>query len=316
MAKTNNTNQGSALLTALFIMTLVAIVATAMSAKLQVDIYRTRLTLTHDKLYLASKAVKFWAVSELNDRKNQFNSVFDNGIVSQYPNKMKNIYPLATLSGELYDLQARFNLNNLSNKNSILGFANFLAYMFPKITVAEKMHLASAITYWVSSNPPEGDSENFLSYYHHLKPAYNPSHQLMGSSSELRLIKGVSPQVYLTLEPYVTALPEPTPLNITTASMPALMSLNNTMNEKTAKNFIKARKKNEDGTINIEKINELLKTINITNDQFTLESTYFLSVAHAAINNLNITVYTVLKRTRDKNGNLSTSIVRESVNIF
>ena len=54
--------RGSALLTALFIMTLVAIVATAMSTKLQVDIYRTRLTLTHDKLYLASQGVAVWAL--------------------------------------------------------------------------------------------------------------------------------------------------------------------------------------------------------------------------------------------------------------
>jgi general secretion pathway protein K len=48
---------GGALLTALFIMTLVAIVATAMSTRLQLDIYRTRLIVTYDKLYLASQAI-------------------------------------------------------------------------------------------------------------------------------------------------------------------------------------------------------------------------------------------------------------------
>lgn len=61
--------KGSALLTALFIMTLVAIVATAMSTKVQLDIYRTRLILTHDKLYFASQAVTFWSMGQLADKK-------------------------------------------------------------------------------------------------------------------------------------------------------------------------------------------------------------------------------------------------------
>jgi general secretion pathway protein K len=58
-------HRGSALISALFIMTLVAIAATAMSTRLQLDIYRTRLTLITDKLYLASQYVTFWAMSEL-----------------------------------------------------------------------------------------------------------------------------------------------------------------------------------------------------------------------------------------------------------
>ncbi|MFZ4077782.1 MAG: type II secretion system minor pseudopilin GspK, partial [Legionellaceae bacterium] len=54
-------SKGSALISALFLMTLVAIGATAMSSRLQLDIYRTRLILTSDALSLASEAVTFWA---------------------------------------------------------------------------------------------------------------------------------------------------------------------------------------------------------------------------------------------------------------
>lgn len=75
MRRNNENNKGGALLTALFIMTLVAIVATAMSIRLQTDIYRTRLVLTHDKLYLASQAVTFWALGELRDGKQKFTQV-------------------------------------------------------------------------------------------------------------------------------------------------------------------------------------------------------------------------------------------------
>lgn len=110
------TIKGSALLTALFIMTLVAIVATAMSTKVQLDIYRTKLILTHDKIYLASQAVTFWALSELNNTKNKFAKADTQGIVSIFPHDMENIYSTVTLRGALYDLQAQYNVNNLENK--------------------------------------------------------------------------------------------------------------------------------------------------------------------------------------------------------
>lgn len=109
--------KGSALLTALFIMTLVAIVATAMSMRLQQDIYRTRLVITQDKLYLASQAVTFWALNELLDKNNRFTKTNPLGMVAQYPKNMESIYNQVQLSGGLFDLQARFNLNNLVEKN-------------------------------------------------------------------------------------------------------------------------------------------------------------------------------------------------------
>ena len=72
--KTHGNKRGSALLSALFIMTLVAICATAMSMRLQLDIYRTRLTLDSDKLYLASQAVTFWAMDILSEQNILFKS--------------------------------------------------------------------------------------------------------------------------------------------------------------------------------------------------------------------------------------------------
>ena len=126
-------HQGGALLTALFIMTLVAIVATAMSTKVQLDIYRTRLLLTHDKLYFASQAVTFWALGELNDKKNKLNKPDKQGMISQFPQKMVGIDSQVTLSGGLYDLQARYNINNLADKRGITGFMNLLEATVPNM---------------------------------------------------------------------------------------------------------------------------------------------------------------------------------------
>ncbi|WP_269570247.1 type II secretion system protein GspK [Legionella tunisiensis] len=119
--------EGSALISALFIMTLVAIAATAMSTRLQLDIYRTRLTINSDKLYLASQALSFWAMDELTHKKKAPFLVGDTyGKVASFPTKLQRLYPEALIEGGLYDLQARFNLNNLTDKNIRLSFYNYL----------------------------------------------------------------------------------------------------------------------------------------------------------------------------------------------
>ncbi|MCW8443470.1 type II secretion system minor pseudopilin GspK [Fluoribacter gormanii] len=308
------TLKGSALLTALFIMTLVAIVATAMSTKVQLDIYRTRLIITHDKIYLASQAVAFWALGELSNKKNKFTKANAQGVVSFFPPNMEHIDSTVTLKGALYDLQARYNINNLENRKSMLGFVNLMSTTVPQNAEAEKVKLTLAITDWLSSYDLARGKDNYLSYYMSQKPPYYPSHQLMSSKSELRLVKDVSASLYLVLEPLITALPESTPININTAPIQVLKSLSSTTSETQFNELIKARK--EHGISDLNKISEILKKLNIANDQISLESNYFLSVASATSDKLNLTVYTLFKRNRDKNGKISVNVLRESINVF
>jgi general secretion pathway protein K len=305
----NNKHRGGALLTALFIMTLVSIVAVAMSAKVQMDIYRTRLMITHDKLYYASQAITFWAMNELSSTKQSFTKADDKGMLSSYPKGLATIYPSVTLSGALYDLQARCNLNNLANKKTLLGFVNFVEGIAPQIPMSEKVNLTFAINDWVSEYQYSTASQAFLSYYLKQKPPYHPSHQLMSSFSELRLIKDVSPSTYKALEPYSTALPELTPVNINTAPKPVLLAISEFLDEKKAKELIKARGKN--GFKNTVQANQLMERLKIPAELVTLESTYFLSVAHASSEQVHFTVYTLLKRSQDKNGIRSVKILSE-----
>lgn len=306
--------KGSALLTALFIMTLVAIVATAMSTKVQLDIYRTRLILTHDKIYLASQAVTFWALGELSNDKNKFRKATPQGVISLFPPALEHIDPSVTLEGALYDLQAQYNINNLENKKSMIGFLNLIGIAMPQAPEAEKVKLALGINDWLSSYDLARGKDNYLSYYMGQKPPYYPSHQLMSSKSELRLVKDVNAPLYLALEPFITALPEPTPININTAPLKVLKSLSSTKKETQINELIKARQ--EKGIRDLSKISEILKKLNIANDQITLDSSYFLSVASATSDNLSLTVYTLFQRSQDKNGKVSAYVLRQSFNVF
>lgn len=306
--------QGSALLTALFIMTLVAIVATAMSTRLQQDIYRTRLVIAQDKLYLASQVVTFWALNELLDKNNHFTKTNQLGMVAQYPKNMESIYNQVQLSGGIFDLQARFNLNNLIEKKSIPTLMHLISHAYSKATGQERANIALGVKHWLLAYDLGRGEDIYTSYYLSQKPPYYPSHQLIKSKSEFRLIKDVSAPAYIALEPFITALPESTSININTAPKQILMSLGDGLSDAQANELITAR--GENGITDLKEINELLKKFNIPSDQITVESQYYLSVAYAKNDEFSLVVYSLLKRSRDRKGKLLTSVIRESINNF
>lgn len=303
-------NQGSALLTALFIMTIVAIVATAISSRLQQDIYRTRLLITHDQLYLASQTLSFWALSELNNKKPKFIPPNMQGMIAVFPKNMESMNKQIKVTGGLYDLQARFNLNNLSDKKAISHFFNLLNQVLPSLSQAEKNNIALALDDWLAPHDLSRGNDNLTAYYVAQKPPYYPSHQLMKSSSEFRLLKNVNATMYLALEPFITALPEATPININTAPMAVLMSLSSSLSKEQAGELIHAR---ENGINDLNEISELLKILNIPNERITLESQYFFSIAHVTSDGFNLFVYTVFKRSKNKEGKLLVSVLQECI---
>jgi general secretion pathway protein K len=306
--------RGGALLTALFIMTLIAIVATAMSARLQLDIYRTRLIISQDKLLLATQAVTFWAMEQLEDKNNHFTQSNKQGMVSRFPKDMEYLGAPIQISGELYDLQALFNLNNLIEKKMLSVFINLLSHTVPQINNTERLNVTLAIQDWLKPYDLAQGKDEYTSYYLAQNPPYYPSHQLMSSATELRLIKNLNSSAYQAIIPYVIALPETTAININSAPKKVLMSLGNGLSDQQADELIKAR--GEKGIKNLQEINELTKKINLPTEQITIDSQYFLNVAHASQDEFKVTIYTVMKRSLDKQGKVTVSIISESINSF
>ena len=305
--------RGSALITALFIMTLVAIAATAMSLRLQLDIYRTQLTLTNDKLYLASQAVTFWAMSNLTENNNHSQISSKVNAIVYYPSQLEHAYPAVITKGSLHDLQAFFNINNLQDSKFHPQFARLMENVLKKSTAEERKTLINAIQYWINPYQPERGHDDHLNAYLTQKPAYLPGYQPMQSISELRMVNGMSAKMYQSLLPFITVLPEKTFININTAPKSVLMTLVNGLSETDIDELLQARGKK--GIKNAEKLHQLLQKLDIPSDQVTIESTYFLSTAAVVSEDLSLKTYTVIKRTKDRNGRLSISIVSEYLNI-
>ncbi len=306
-----NKTRGGALLTALFIMTLVAIVATAMTTRLQFDIYRTRLLVTQNKMYLASQAVTFWALSELSVPKNTFARANSQGLVAQYPKGQGALVPNMQLSGGIYDLQSRFNMNNLTEKKFIPGFLFLLKELFPDLGSSEKFNLMRVLQAWIAPFNVERGKDALMEFYLSQNPPYFPANQLMQSASELRLLKDYSPLLVTTLEPYITVLPEPTPININSASPQVLITLGNGLKEQQVADILMSR--GTEGIKNLKDLKELLNKLNVSNEQLTTESRYFMSLAKVHSEESTLTITSIIKRERDKKGNISLSILREYI---
>lgn len=306
--------KGSALLTALFIMTLVAIVATAMSLRLQLDIYRTRMVLNHEKLYLASEAVTFWSLGELNNSKNTFKKLVNHGMVDVYPASMSSLVAGVHLSGGIYDMQARFNVDTIFENANFAIFANLIHQVLPDVTRQQSANLAFAAKDWISPYDPSRGKDTFSSYYLSKNPPYFPSHQFFRSVSELRLVQGFTAPIYTGIEPFITVLPEVTPVNIYTAPSQVLMSLSFTMTQKQVDKIIQTRQM--PAVNDKDQMSELIAQLNLGAHLITQESHYFLTVANANSADFNLVVYTLIKRSKDKNNKWVSSIIRQSFSAF
>lgn len=307
------TSKGSALITALFIMTLVAIATTAISMRIQLDIYRTSLTLQTDKLYLASQLISFWAMSELSNKGKTFAANLGNEKVLIFPRNLENLVPGFSIKGNVYALQGRLNLNNIKDKRYNGIFLRLLKQKISDQDVEAQKKIALSLRQWLSPYLPGLGQDEFFSYYMQQKPPYYPSQQPMQSPSEFRLLYNISAKNYVDLSNFVTALPEETtPININFASKPLLMSLGNDINESQVAEILAARSKT--GFIDKTDLPPLLEKLHIEASQVTIENQYFLSVAEVASKDTSLFLYSIFKRQTTKSGAITLDLISETLN--
>lgn len=313
MVNGRDPQRGSALITALFIMTLVAIAATAMSTRIQLDIYRTRLMITSDKLLLASQAISFWGVDILSKPKLSFSYNKKNpSKLAEFPVKLQTIYPDVRLRGELIDLQSRFNINNILDNKFQPFFFKLLEHAVEAKQNNQRQLLLRSLFFWINQFIPEHGMDELSQYYLKQHPPYYPANQPMQSVSELRLVQGVEPTLFQALRPYITALPTVTPININTAPKALLLSLGNGLKEDDLSELL--QKRAEKGITTPDDLAKITQKLAIPSNQVTLESEYYLikSYAHSAL--LNSTVYTTVKRSKDHKGKITVSILNVALN--
>lgn len=132
--------------------------------------------------------------------------------------------PGGEITATMRDLNGRFNLNNLSpNYQQHAIWEDKFRLLLGALKLDP--NLADVVVDWMSTNPGAGTGDNF---YLAQPVPYRSAKNIFFHISELRLLKGVSGDVYAQLAPYVSALPPGTLINVNTASVPVLMTLSTT----------------------------------------------------------------------------------------
>lgn len=123
------------------------------------------------------------------------------------------------------DLQGRFNLNRLGAEPEGDGpAATVFRQLLRNLGLPE--NLGPALADWIDEdgNPRQMDGAED-DYYSRLDPPYRAANAPLADVSELRLVKGFTPEVVERLRPFVCALPAEATLNVNTASPTVLAAL-------------------------------------------------------------------------------------------
>jgi type II secretory pathway component PulK len=133
-----------------------------------------------------------------------------------------------------------------------------------------------AILDWVDQDSetrfPNGAEDD---YYSRQRPAYRTANRPLASVQELRLVKGMTPEILERLAPFVVCLPNATPLNVNTAPKEVLMSLGPAVSSSTAATLIRARETQPFVTMEAFRKHPLLQYAQLEDSDLSLESDFF-----------------------------------------
>jgi len=199
--------RGVALITALVVLAIAATLSAAMIWQGGLDERRTATLIQGNQAMEYALGAESWAEQILQrDLKPAQGSSIGVNLGQDWAQQLPPL-PVegGQIIGHIEDMQGRFNLDLLQGQ----GAAAYKA-QFARLLTALNLDpaIADAVSDWVNSGnvptQPNGAKDDF---YSRLQPPYLTALAPMTSVSELRLVKGVTPQAYAALLPYVCAVP-------------------------------------------------------------------------------------------------------------
>jgi len=293
--------KGVVIVVALFFLALVATMAYLMMSRLERDTRRTSLLVHDTQAEFYAQGSIDWAIEQLREN-----------LSKQKPNVTVDIMPAQSpineingyaISSKITDMQARINLNNVTNAEAQADFKRLLQLMSPEINEQKAQEITLALVDWIT---PGQQQNEYNKYYMSLPVPYRAAHRMMASASELQLVKGMTPAVYKALEPYITALPASTLVNVQTAPAQVLAALSPKMTIETGKAVEKVRVDTKLASTEAFLNLDVIKNHDVPAEKITVISNYFLVETTVAIEKQKVVLYTLLERTgNDNKGSIS-----------
>lgn len=275
--------RGVALITALVVMAMATAIAAAMYWRDGLATRRTAAVVQGDQAMEYALGAEGWAEQILarDAKKKSTVTSLDQDWAQQLP-------PLPVdggqIQGKLEDLQARFNVNSVTAPAGLQQFQSLL------LALGQDPNLAQSVAAWLQAG--NGTLNQVDDKYTRLQPPYIAGQHAMESISELQLVAGFTPAIYAQVSPYLCALPNigPTPININTASIPVIQSIDPHVTADLASQVVGER-----GSAPITDAPQAFTQAAIPKNYATT-SNYFLLTVVAQIGSTRVTLYSLLKR--------------------
>lgn len=286
--------RGVAVITALLIVAIATTIAVNMLWRSQLDQRRTAALIQSDQAWLYLRGAEALAADLLRQDLLEF------GPDSDHLGEIwaQRIDPLPVeggfVTGEIEDLQGRFNLNNLVDP---AGRADPVAVeWFQRLLRILELNadLAWYVVDWLDADTqpsfPFGAEDGA---YTGREPPYRPPNLPITSPTELLAIEGFDADGFAQLRPFVAALPQGTALNVNTAPAEVLASLDDNLGLSNALQLIEQR-----GDQDFPDYLGLFAPLVNENllPRLDERSSHFRLTATAAIGSTQLTMYSLLLR--------------------
>jgi len=212
--------RGIALLIALLTVALAAVLIAGLLDRGELAFARTRNALRSEQAEAYAQGLEAYAARVLiKDLEDTGDSNSDIWAMPMPP----QMVPGGGIRASMRDLNGCFNLNNLAHETSGTTWAT----MFQRLLDARGVDraLLGAVQDWLGAAGAPDDVNTTDAFYLAQPVPYRSAQRTFAHVSELRLVRGVTSEVYARLAPYVCALPPGTPINVNTASVPVLQTL-------------------------------------------------------------------------------------------
>jgi general secretion pathway protein K len=224
MKPVNNAAQrGFALLTVLIVVALVAVIASGIQYQQRLDIQRSAFMLNQSQAIAVGAGVDAWVKKGLafDATQNQVDHLGEMWAQPMFPMSFEG----GDIGGQLFDMQARFNLNNLldPNEQQRNQWRAILERMLRQQNLPTDW--VAPLIDWLDTdnNPIAGGAESDA--YLLRTPPYRAANRMLVLVQEARLLQGMDAEQFALIEPWIATLPKITPINVNTAEPEVLQGL-------------------------------------------------------------------------------------------
>ncbi len=293
--KSPRRQQGVALIIALLVVALAVVLIASLLDRGELAVARVRNELREAQAQAYGQGLEAYAARVLAQAAMSGNEPDSNNSPWAVPLPPTRV-PGGSIVASMRDRNGCFNINNLLDDGGTPS--PIWLPKFRRLLRALKLDdaLADVIVNWMRAGNAPDDQ-----YYLQQEVPYRPAKRGLVHVSELRLVRGIAPDVYARLAAEVCALPRGSVINVNTASPAVLMTLSSIIDEQAAKTLA------QDGRANYSSIDDIrtqlpgqLIECGGTGVPVTLcydvRSSYFLARGDVTLDDLSFTYFSLIER--------------------